>query len=62
MNESIFGYKAHLVLEDEDGNEFEVRSFLEEDARSGAKLNISRVLDALHAYEASKVPQKRPVF
>lgn len=62
MNESIFGYKAHLVLEDEDGTEFEVREFLDKRDYRSIGLNEVRISDAIDAYEASKVPQKRPVF
>lgn len=63
MNERIFGYKAHLVLEDDEGNEFEVRDFLTncESKHGGLNINFARVIYAIHAYEASK-PSNRPIF
>lgn len=59
----LFGYKAHLVLEDDDGNLFEVEAPVL--ISSGVpRLVLPRVQDAIDEYEAQRVrPLARwPVF
>lgn len=59
--ERIFGYTAHLVLEDDDGNEFEVaRPFKKAKMPDVLALDLSRVLDAVA--ERKLGTTKRPVY
>ena len=57
----ILGYKVHLVLEDDDGNEFEVRDGLtirvprhQLYCHPQAEVNMARVVDATHEWEARR--------
>lgn len=55
------GYKVHLVLEDDNGQEFEVRDPLTWQGGSPA-ISEGRLFNACDEREMSRVPMKRPVF
>ena len=61
--ERIFGYQARLVLEDDDGNEFEVaQPFTRREHAPALTLDLGRVLDAIHDRDSGAAPTRRPVY
>jgi hypothetical protein len=58
----LLGYEAHLVLEDEDGDLFEIRTPVSF-ATGEPKIDVDRVIEAIDERAAQKAPASRwPVF